>query len=89
MTDSDRQLAHWLAVKGNGILRNVKLAMRPLISRRRAKAGKVVARKMRQEYSRSMLAPHNTHPRPFKPLQGQLDSRSARLLSKWYRNKKG
>lgn len=86
--NADEALAYWNAVRGCGILRNVKRASKPIISRRRAKAGKVVTRKMQQEHSRSMLAPHNTHPRPFKPLAGQLDERSARLLAKWQRNRK-
>ena len=50
-------------------------------SKHKAKSGKRWTQLERQKYSRSMLAPSNTHPRPFTRLPGQLDDRTTRLLA--------
>lgn len=50
-------------------------------SKRQSKSGKRWTQLERQKHSRSMLAPHNTHPRPFTRVQGQLDDRTTRLLA--------
>ena len=79
LSTPDACLAYWLNRRGEGIFGAVKSVTR-IVSKQRAKAGKVAARKIKQSSSKSMMN-MGSHPRPFHRVQGQLDERTRRLFA--------